>query len=156
MKPDMYVDNLFKQKVIEKAAIASFLNRWPGQWQWFASLSLGGERKPAYFAEKNLRRWRTQMSISSKIQIAYLGLLNHRPYSHLHVFLFGHNKVGETLLSKDPTPWEKDWPENATIEPIYQQEGAIGYLVEKNLPIDQYELLNPYGMKHLKRFEKRA
>lgn len=87
MEKGEYIDDLCMKRTIEKSELALFLNRYP--WQWFASLSLGGERKPAHFAEKNLKRWRTHLSIQNKIQIAYMGVINHMPYSHIHLFMLG-------------------------------------------------------------------
>ena len=143
-------DDLCRRKLQTKASLAEFFNRFP--WEWFGSLSLGGERKPAQFAETNLKRWRTRLSIDAHIQIAYMGLINHRPYSHIHIFMLGHNRTGQTLRSKNPTMWEARWPNDARIKVIDNQEGAIDYLVRKNMPDGQYELLSSYGNKHLKQF----
>jgi hypothetical protein len=73
----------------------------------------------------------------------------------MHLFMLGRNKYGNTLLSKNLKIWEMWWPENARIEEIYEQEGAIEYVIRKNMPDGQYELLIPYGVKHLKKFLKR-
>jgi len=150
METKWNVDDLCRRKQQNKANLAEFLNRFP--WEWFGSLSLGGAHKPVHFAETNLKRWRTRLSINAHIQIAYMGLINHWPYSHIHLFMLGHNREGQTLRSKNPTMWESWWPNDACIEAIHNQEGAIDYLVKKNMPDGQYELLTPYGLKHLKRF----
>jgi hypothetical protein len=150
MKSTIHFDDICKKNMIMKNELASFFNRYP--WEWFASLSLGGEQRPVHFAEGNLKRWRTHLAIESKIQIAYMGVINHKPYTHIHLFMFGRNKHGETLRSKNPTKWEMWWPQDAKIDVIYQQEGAIDYVIRKNMPDNQYELLVPYGVKHLKRF----
>jgi hypothetical protein len=154
MKSTIHFDDICRKKMFLKNELASFFNRYP--WEWFASLSLGGEQRPAHFAERNLKRWRTRMAIQFKIQIASMGVINHKPYTHIHLFMLGKNKYGDTLLSKNREIWERWWPEDAKIEVIHQQEGAIDYVIRKNMPDDQYELLLPYGLKHLKRIVGRS
>lgn len=95
------------------------------------------------------------MAIQFKIQIASMGVINHKPYTHIHLFMLGQNKYGDTLLSKNRGIWERWWPQDAKIEAIHQQEGAIDYVIRKNMPDDQYELLVPFGVKHLKPFFNR-
>lgn len=148
MKSTIHLDDICKRKMFLKNELAAFFNRYP--WQWFASLSLGEEQKPAHFAEQNLKMWRTELAIGCKIQIAYMGVINHQPYSHIHLFMLGRDKYGNSLLSKKRRIWEECWPQDAKIEVIHQQEGAIDYVIRKNMPDGQYELLVPYGVKHLK------
>jgi len=128
-----------------------FLSKY--NWEWFCSLNLqSGSDYPR--AESTLKNWRVKKSIEDHILIAYMGVFNRVPQSHIHLLLSSkRNRFGQTLLDLSPKSWEVAWSGltkcQAVIEPIYEREGVASYIANKNLPWERSELIQPYNKRLL-------
>jgi hypothetical protein len=123
-----------------------YLEDWP--WEWFGTFTFSWIVKPED-AERMLKRWRIRLCKEEKIQVAYLGVLNSKGRPHLHLLMLGRNRVGKTLLTADIHRAERSWCSGAKIEPIYKKAGAIGYIVDQNMPHHHYHMVGPYNSKLL-------
>lgn len=126
--------------------VKKYLDKWP--WEWFATLTFKWIVNPEG-VEKELKRWRIKLCKGENIQVAYLGVLNFKDRPHLHLLMLGRNRDGKTLLSADINRAERSWCSGAKIKPINEKTGAIGYIVDQNMPCDQYQFVGPYNIKLL-------
>jgi hypothetical protein len=128
-----------------------FLLRY--KWEWFCSLNLQSG-SDYHRAESKLKDWRIKKSIEDHILIAYMGVFNRVPQSHIHLLVLGkQNRFGQSLLKLNPKSWEVAWSDltkcQAVIEPIYERDGVASYIAKKNLPWNKSELIQPYNKRLL-------
>jgi hypothetical protein len=152
METDFQAYEKYRLKMNLRAAMKDFWNQYP--WEWFASFCFGTNEVSSASAERALKRWRIKLLKEEAIQIAYVGVLNHWMVSHLHLLLFGRSKsrspIERTLLSLDPKKWQNKWPESARIKE-FGSLGQLGYIVDQNMSEGWFELVKPYGKRHLEK-----
>lgn len=132
------------------------LKNWLSEYDWthFASLSFKNSVSLDY-ANRVVKEWvRKIIKGPNKLQVGYMGVLNHQPNSHLHLLMVGHNRFQQNLFSLTDNQWGqlmRDWRGSAHVRPIDDIERASGYVVDMNMPDGQHELLIPYNEKLLHR-----
>ena len=68
-----------------KKANAEFLGRVP--WQWFVTLRFRTDYISAESAKSVIQRWLRELGKGAHIQIGCAWLINHYPYSHVHLLV---------------------------------------------------------------------
>lgn len=142
------------KKIVEyRNCLSGMMNGY--EWEWFVSLNV--PEGSIENTEQLLKKWRQTLSINSHIRICYMGVvINSRiTGNHIHLLMFGKNKNGQTLLDMDENQWETEWEKlthrNCHIE-IVRNDGVIDYITSpKNTPPNHFEMVNPYGIKLLKK-----
>jgi len=132
---------------ISQDEIKEYLLQW--DWEWFLTFNIGGES-----ADDLVRRFGQKLGLSEKLQVACLGVVCFVPQKHIHLLALGYSRDGKTLLNCNIHKAERLWGslanKTAKIESIYDH-GAVGYIVDKNMPEGKYEMVMPYNTKRLKK-----
>ncbi len=132
------------------------LKNWLSEYDWthFASLSF---KNTVSFDSANrvVKEWvRKIIKGPSKLQVGYMGVLNHQPNTHIHLLMLGHNRYQQNLFNLTNNQWGqlmRDWIGSADVRPIYEINGVCEYIVDQNMPAGKHELLIPYNEKLLNR-----
>lgn len=128
------------------------------EWEWFVSLNV--PKGSTENTRKKLNKWTRNLSIKNHIRIGYMGFVIYSKITgnHIHLLILGKNKFGQTLLDMDQNQWEIEWKKlthrDCYIEPVYS-DGVFEYITNpKNTPPNHFEMVNPYGIKLLKKHRR--
>ena len=103
------------------------LKAWP--WEWMVTLTFRSPVSNAT-ARMMLLDWSRSVAKQEHLQIAYIGVLNYRTRSHLHLLALGRNRHGLSLKSADIPGCQKLWKGGlADIQSIYDLHGACAYFI---------------------------
>lgn len=126
------------------------------EWEWFASFNFNENQFNVSIDHtyKMLKDWIIPLCKEEKIQIAYMGLFVNYPMPHIHLLLYGINRYGKTLNNVDKHLWEGKWRGDASIKNVDYNEGVIQYITERNTYNNNFELIQPYNNKLLKKRQR--
>jgi hypothetical protein len=71
--------------------------------------------------------------------------------------MFGLNQYRKTLLDVSPAKMKRLWRSGeADVKSIYDCGGAVGYLVDRNMPSGRHELIKPFNRKLLQKHKTKT